>query len=140
MMTRNWFAALPAATLLFGGATVLFAVDSEAAEIPPSSAFNPVQRYAISYDDPRDVAEFYLRDIGIKPRDAEFHEVAHPSDVSVRIMLVTVDGIEDDAVQGIQWRFGMRTSEGSWEAVEAGMRRKCYRGANAGQWQKEVCP
>ncbi len=139
-MKRTLLAILPAVALFVGGATVLSAAGSETAEIPPANAFNPIQRYAISYDHPRDVAEFYIVDFGIKPRDAEFQEVAHPSDVSMRIMLVTVDGLRDDSVQGIQWRFGMRASKGSWEAVEAGMRRKCYRGDNAGQWQKDVCP
>ncbi|MEL6531284.1 MAG: hypothetical protein AAFQ27_15100, partial [Pseudomonadota bacterium] len=100
----------------------------------------PIQRYAITYDDPRDVAEFYLRDFGIKARDAEFAEVEHPSDVAMRIVMVTVDGIRDDSVKGIQLRLGVRASAGSWEAVEAGIRRKCYRGDKAGQWQKDVCP
>jgi len=140
MMKRTLFATLPVAALLVGGATVLSAETAETAEVPPASAFNAIPRYAISYDATRDVAEFYLRDMGFKLRDAEFQEVAHPSDVSMRIMLVTVDGIKDDSVRGMQWRLGMRTSGGSWEAVEAGTRRKCYRGENAGKWTKDVCP
>ncbi len=86
------------------------------------------------------MAEFYLRDYGFRPRHAEFEEIDHPTDRSMRIVLMTVDGIADDAVKGVQWRFGMRTSAGSWEAVEAGMRRKCQRGDNAGKWTKAVCP
>ncbi len=139
-MKKYLLATLPVAGLLVGGASVLHAEDTKSAEAPPVSAFSPIQRYAISYDDPRDIAEFYLRDFGIKARDAEFEEIDHPSDVSMRIVMVTVDGIRDDSVQGIQLRLGVRASAGSWEAVEAGMRRKCYRGDNAGQWTKGVCP
>lgn len=119
---------------------MLHAEDANSAKAPPVTAFSPIQRYAITYDDPRDVAEFYLRDLGIKARDAQFEEIDHPSDVSMRVVLVTVDGIRDDSVRGIQLRLGVRASAGSWEAVEAGMRRKCYRGENAGQWTKGVCP
>ncbi len=139
-MTRNLISSLSMAALLAGGATALSAESGETASMPPASEFNTIQRYAISYDDPRDVAEFYLRDYGFRPRHASFDEVDHPTERSMRIVLVTVDGIADEAVRGVQWRFGMRTSAGSWEAVEAGMRRKCQRGDNAGQWTKAVCP
>ena len=139
-MKKPVFVMAPVAVLLAGGASALSAEASDAKAIPPASEFNTIQRYAISYDDPRDVAEFYLRDYGFRPRHAEFEEVAHPDDRSMRLVLVTVDGIADDAVKGVQWRFGMRTSEGSWEAVEAGMRRKCHRGDDAGKWTKAVCP
>ena len=139
-MKKSAFATIAMAALLAGGATTLSAESSDTAQIPPASEFNTIQRYAISYDDPRDVAEFYVRDYGFRPRDAKFEEVEHPTEQSMRIVLVTVDGIADDAVKGVQWRFGMRTSAGSWEAVEAGMRRKCHRGDNKGKWTKAVCP
>ncbi len=139
MKKTGMLAIMPVAALLAGGAT-LSAENADSAQIPPASEFNTIQRYAISYDDPRDVAEFYLRDYGFRPRHAEFEEIDHPTDRSMRIVLMTVDGIADDAVKGVQWRFGMRTSAGSWEAVEAGMRRKCQRGDNAGKWTKAVCP
>lgn len=135
-MKKNIIAMVPVAALLTGGMTALSAENSGSVPVPPASEFNAIQRYAISYDDPRDVAEFYLRDYGFKPRHAEFEEVAHPSDRSMRIVLVTVDGLADDSVKGVQWRFGMRTSEGNWEAVEAGMRRMCYRGENAGSGRR----
>lgn len=140
MMNKKLLAAAPLAALLAGGATVLSAENPGSGGVPSANEFNPIQRYAITYDDPRDVAEFYLRDFGLKAYDAEFQELDHPSDASMRVVLVTVDGIRDDVVQGVQWRFGVRASAGSWEAVEAGMRRKCYRGQNAHQWTRDVCP
>lgn len=116
------------------------ASETDAFEIPPASAFHPIQRYAISYDEPRDLAEFYLSDAGLKAYHADFREFDHPGDASMRVMLVTIDGIRSEAVGGVQWRFAMRFSKGSWEAEEAGIRRKCNRGANVDKWTRDVCP
>ncbi|QFT76421.1 hypothetical protein [Erythrobacter sp. THAF29] len=139
-MKNALFASLPAAMLLAGGSATLSADDSDAANIPPAVEFAPVQRYNITYDAPRDVAEFYLRDFGFRTRDAEFQQADHPTDPTMLVMLVTVDGIRDDSVRGVQLRLGMRASAGFWEMVEAGIRRKCHRGENAGKWTREVCP
>ena len=138
--TRLLLAALPIAAGCTFGAAVLSAKSGEDRVAPPATEFAPMQRYAIGFDKPRDVAEFYMRDFGFSQYDADFTELDHDADSRMRVVLVTVDGIEDDAVQGIQMRFGMRPSEGSWEAVEAGLRRKCYRGENAGKWTKDTCP
>ncbi|MBD2843156.1 hypothetical protein [Erythrobacter rubeus] len=134
---KGLIASLPFAAFLAG---LPVAVSAEEADVPSASAFAPMQRYAIAYPEPRDVAEFYVRDLGMKARAADFEEFDHPNDRSMRIVLVTVDGIADDTVGAVQLRLGLRFSEGSWEAVEAGMRRKCQRGANAGEWTREVCP
>ncbi|MEM6499024.1 MAG: hypothetical protein AAF709_20165 [Pseudomonadota bacterium] len=136
-MKRTLLAALLVSAGISGGAASLSA---ETAEVPPSSAFNPIQRFAISYDEPRDIAEFYVREFGLKARDAKFEEVPHPSQTSMRIMLVTAEGLKDDSVEGLQMRLDLRFASGNWEAVEAGMRRKCYRGPNAGEWTRDVCP
>ena len=58
----------------------------------------------------------------------------------MRLLFVTVEGIEDNAVTGVQWRLGVKSVEGQWQAIEAGLRRKCLRGDNAGEWTKDVCP
>jgi len=139
-MTRKLFAALPLTAALVGGATMLSAETIDAYNLPSASEFAPIQRYAITYDHPRDVAEFYVRDFGFKNRDAEIQQVDHPSDESMRILFVTVNGIQDDAVKGIQMRIGVKFSEGAWEAAEAGMRRMCYRGANTEKWTRDPCP
>ena len=140
MTKKSLFVTLPVAALLAGGAATLSAESSEIEIAPPASEFVPIQRYAISYSEPRDVAEFYLKDFGFKTYDAKFTELDHNADQNMRVVLVTVDGIKDDAVRGVQWRFGLRPSAGSWEAVEAGIRRKCQRGDNTDQWTKDVCP
>lgn len=123
-----------------GSASAQMPDESLAAEIPTADAFNPIQRYAIVFDKPRDVAEFYLKNDEFNPYHADFEVIDDPSSSTDRILFATIDGIKDDAVQGIQWRFRMRPSEGRWEAVEAGMRRKCYRGENAGEWTRDLCP
>nr|WP_298898487.1 hypothetical protein [uncultured Altererythrobacter sp.] len=132
--------ALALSSLLLGGAATLSAGNSATEAVPPQDAFTPIERYGITYDEPRDIAEFYLKQYGIHRNDADMHEVRHPSDRSMRILIVTVVEVEDPSITGVQWRFGARFSEGQWQAIEAGMRRKCARGENAGEWTKSVCP
>ncbi|MBT8389776.1 MAG: hypothetical protein HKP43_02625 [Altererythrobacter sp.] len=131
---------LALSALLLSGAAALSAGNSAADAVPPQDAFTPIERYGITYDKPRDIAEFYLNQFGLHRNDANLREVRHPSDRSMRILIVTVDEVEDPSVTGVQWRLGARFSEGQWQAIEAGMRRKCARGENAGEWTKSVCP
>lgn len=131
---------LALSVLLLGGATSLSAQGGEVSEVPPESAFFHVQRYAITYEEPRDIAEFYIREFRFKKYDAKIEEIRHPSDRSMRIVFITLNDIDDAAVQGVQLRLGLKFSEGQWQAVEAGMRRKCARGESAGEWTKSVCP
>ena len=126
--------------LLCAGAAAASAQDDEDPAVPPADAFTPIERYGITYDKPRDIAEFYLQRFGLHRNDADTYEVKHPTDRSMRIMIVTADGLANGSVQAAQWRLGIKFNEGQWQAVEAGMRRKCARGENAGQWTKEVCP
>jgi len=130
--------ALSMAALL-AGTTAVSAQKSDKTA-PPASDFSPIERFAISYDDPHDMAKFYLRDFGIRARDADFDESRDPADPNIKVMLITVDGIADDSVKGLQMRLGMRASQGGWETIEAGVRRKCRRGDEAGSWTKNVCP
>ena len=132
--------ALALSALLLSGAGALSAGNSADEAIPPQDAFTPIERYGITYDKPRDIAEFYLKQFGLHRNDADLHEIRHPTDRSMRILFVTVDGIENNAVTSVQWRLGVKFSEGQWQAIEAGLRRKCLRGDNAGQWTKDVCP
>lgn len=133
-------AILPVAAAFAISGAGLSAMDDHGADMPDATEFNPMQRYAITYDNPRDIAQFYLNDYGVSLSQTDVTTMQDPDNVSIRVMLVTLDGIRDDAVQGLQWRFALRTSEGSWEAAEAGVRRKCYRGDNAGEWTKDICP
>lgn len=143
-MTRNTLAIAGAGLVLAAapvGTPAALAQSGESAVAPAASEYSPIQRYAITFDRPRDLAEFYLeQSYEISPRAAEITELAHPSDASMRVVLVTVDGLLDDSVQAIQLRIAMKVDAGNWGAVEAGVRRKCARGDNAGNWQKAVCP
>jgi len=139
-MKRKLLAALPIAALLAGGSSALTAQSTGSAEAPSQDAFAPIARYAITYDHPRDLAEFYLRDFGFKPGDANIAQFDDPRDSSRRVVVVTVDDVEDEAVRSLQLRLGMRASSGSWETTDAGMRRKCNRGPNTDAWTRDVCP
>jgi hypothetical protein len=132
--------ALAFSLFLVGGAVALSASNPEEGAVPPQDAFTPIERYGITYDKPRDIAEFYLEQFGLHRNDADVHEVRHPGNRSMRILIVTADEVENHSVTGAQWRLGVRFSNGQWQAVEAGMRRKCARGEDAGQWTKSVCP
>ena len=139
VLTRT-MTGLAAVGLMVGGAVSLSAESAETSGLPAEDAFTPIERYGITYDKPRDIAEFYLKQFGLHRNDADLHEVRHPTDRSMRILIVTVDEVEDASVGGVQWRLGVKVSAGQWQAVEAGIRRKCLRGDNAGQWTKDVCP
>lgn len=137
MRKTTAFAALPIAALLAAGSSVLSADEGK---VPSASEFAPIERYGITYDEPRDMAEFYLREYGLKLRHADIEELDHPTDATMRVMLVTVNGIRSDSLNGVQFRLGIRANRGSWETAEAGMRRKCNRGESMGEWTKAVCP
>ena len=131
--------ALTAAILFAGGSSMLSAQNSDADTAPPADAFSPIQRYAIAFDQPRDLAEFYLRDFGLKPYGADIEELPHPANPNMRVLLITLDPIKSGAVRGVQWRFDISANEGAWRSETAGIRRKCANGPNAGQWTRDVC-
>ena len=137
MLRKALFATLPAAIV----AGVLgTAASAENGAVPDASEFNHIQRYAIAYDKPRDLAHFYLREAGFKKYDAEIEVVDDPANSDRRVIIMTVEPIANAQVKGMQWRFGIRSNARRWEAVEAGMRRKCVSGPNADQWTRDVCP
>ena len=137
MMKKALIAIMPAAALLAGGASVANAEEKLA---PPPSEFSPIQRYAITFDRPRDVAEFYLREYGLKSYGVDFEQLDHETDDTLRVLLITVDPIKNETVRGVQWRLDMRRMNGAWRTVDAGIRRKCTKGADTTQWTKDTCP
>ena len=130
----------PAALLAALSAPALLAQAPGASPVPDASAFTPVPRYAIAFDQPRDLAEFYLRTYGLKTYGADIEQFDHPGDENKRVLLITIDPIKGSQVSGVQWRFDIAPSEGTWSTVEAGMRRKCSSGPKAGEWTKDECP
>lgn len=137
-MKKPAFAALFAAAALASTASALSASARDVA--PPASDFTPIQRYGITFDEPRGVAEFYLREFDLKPKSQQFDTLDHPTDSTLRVVMVTIEPVEDDALKGVQFRFGMKRTATHWEAVEAGMRRKCARGDDTENWTRSVCP
>lgn len=135
---RTFGKAAVSVVALLAGASSVAAEDSNMA--PPASEFAQIERFAIAYEEPRQMAEFYVRDYGINPYDADFKELRHPEDPDMRVWIVTVDGLADDSVKGIQFRLGLRADRGNWKTMEAGVRRKCYRGENIENWTTNVCP
>ena len=133
-------AILPAIAALTVTPASLSAEESASAMSLPSSEFAPMQRYNISYQDPEDIAEFYLRTLGLKMRDADVEEGRNPRNPKHKIVIATVKGINDPTVNAIQWRLELKSEGGYWEAVDAGLRRKCSNGPNANQWTRELCP
>ena len=141
MITKHakW-AILPVIAALTGASAIASAEDSASAINLPSSDFAPMQRFNISYQDPEDIAEFYLRTLGLKKRDADIEEGRDPRNPKHKVVIATVKGIDDTLVNAIQWRLELKSDGGYWEAVEAGLRRKCRNGPNANQWTRELCP
>ena len=139
-MAANRIAMLVLGAVVSCGLAPVAAGEPDRAVDPGADRFNPIQRYDFAAEEPRGLAAFYLERFGARLKDAKVETLDHPDDATLRVALVTIDGIRDDAVKGLQWRFAMRSTEGRWEAVEAGMRRSCYRGENAGNWTRELCP
>lgn len=141
MITTNvkW-AALPVVAALACSGAALSAEDGKAALMLPASDFAPMQRINIAYDDPKDMAELYVRTLGLSARDAEYEEGRNPRDTRNKVVIATVKGINDPQVNAIQWRIEMKSEGGNWEAVKAGLRRKCQNGPDANTWTKELCP
>ncbi|MEL7187927.1 MAG: hypothetical protein AAGK17_00125 [Pseudomonadota bacterium] len=127
--------------ILLASATPCIAEETEGAmPFPSAGEFSPIERYNISDSRARDLAKFYLRSFGVDARQAEFEQTEHPSDPAKRIILIAASGLKDDSVQAIQLRLTMHSRAGQWSVTEAGIRRKCWRGDNTTQWQKELCP
>lgn len=120
-------------------APVLLAQTPQSSTVPEASAFSPIQRYAIAFDKPRDLAEFYLRSFGLKTYGAKIQELDHPTDADWRVLLITLDPVKGDAVTAVQWRFDISSDKGMWRTETAGIRRKCPSGTDAGEWTREVC-
>lgn len=134
------WALAPAAACLTLSAAPLSADEVESAVALPASEFAPQQRFAITYDEPKDVAEFYVRTLGLSPRDADYEEGRNPRNPRHKVVIATVQNINDPTVTAIQWRIELKAQSGAWEAVEAGLRRKCRKGSNSDAWTRETCP
>lgn len=139
MKNLKW-AVLPVVALMTGATATVSAQDGTSALTLPSSEFAPMQRFDTNYEEPKDMAEFYVQTLGLSARDAEYEEGRNPRNPRHKVVIATVEGIDDPKVSAVQWRLELKAEGGGWEAVEAGLRRKCQNGPNANQWTREVCP
>lgn len=140
IMKSSKLAVLPVIALLGGAAVTASAQDAESALMLPSSEFAPMQRFDTNYEKPQDMAEFYVQMLGLSARDAEYEEGRNPRNRNHKVVIATVEGIDDPKVNAVQWRLELKAESGGWEAVDAGLRRKCQNGPNTNQWTREVCP
>ena len=64
----------------------------------------------------------------------------HPELADRLLGFVSLEPMADDSVRGEKWRVVIvRTDEG-WLIEQLGVRFKCWRGTNAGQWTDQLCP
>ncbi len=57
------------------------------------------------------------------------------------VLVVTIDPVLDDSVAAEQWRAVLSQGDDSrWSVEELGLRRKCSRGPDNGQWGPHICP
>lgn len=134
------WATAPALAVLVCTGAALSAQDDKAALMLPASDFAPMQRLDITYQDPKDMAELYVQTLGLSPRDADYEEGRNPRNTRHKVVIATVTNIADPLVNAVQWRIEMKADGGYWEAVEAGLRRKCKNGPNVNTWTRELCP
>lgn len=108
--------------------------------LPPASAFSPLAPAPATFDSPLAAADYYAR---YKPEfegGGSFDLISRRVTASDALELVfAAEGYADDSVNGEQWRIILGRAGEGWRVTEAGRRFKCYRGANPGQWQKDLC-
>ena len=109
--------------------------------LPAASAFERVAAPAATFDTPLAAAQSYARyapgDEGSSMFDLVSRQQAGPGTL---VMVFAVGGYADDSVAGEQWRIELSRAAGGWRVTNAGRRQKCYRGADAGEWQAGPCP
>ncbi|MEE4201268.1 hypothetical protein [Erythrobacter sp.] len=132
--------ALSAIALTMGGAAMVSANESQSALTLPASEFVPMQRYAVTYEEPVEMAKFYVRQLDLPVREAQFEEGRSPYIPNHKVVIATVDGIENPTVKAIQWRIELKADGNAWEAVAAGLRRMCQNGPNTDTWTTDTCP
>lgn len=140
IIKNSKWTVLPVIALMTGATATVSAQDGASALSLPANEFAPMQRFDVNYEEPEDMAEFYVQTLGLSVRDAEFEEGRNPRNRKHKVVIATVEGIDDPKVNAVQWRLEMKAEGGGWEAVSAGLRRKCQNGPNTNQWTRDVCP
>ncbi|GAA0266104.1 hypothetical protein GCM10009127_01900 [Alteraurantiacibacter aestuarii] len=134
-MKKHVLTLLPAA-LLAGCATV----GSLEPITIPASEFRPIERADRVFATERWVIDYYLRLDGRGSEEVTSQLGRDGTGNADRVLLFSTDNYADDSVQGEQWRVALDSSDIGYLVIQAGKRYKCYRGPNAGNWQRDLCP
>jgi len=106
--------------------------------IAPNATFNALQLPAGAFASPREVIAHYLEPLGRSEADEQ--EVGNYSGGSGdRLLLFSVEGLEDDSVSGEQFRVVLDQADDGLRVVSAGVRYRCARG-DADNWTASTCP
>ena len=135
-MRKVILAALPG-VLLAAGCT---SMDGPEPITVPAQAFRPIERADQAFATPNQAVDHYLRLDGMTGVETTTRIGTDPEGRADRILLFSTDGYADDSVQGEQWRIEFDETDRGYLVVNAGKRYKCYRGPNAGEWQRQLCP
>ncbi len=66
--------------------------------------------------------------------------VPHPETAGRLLLTVRIDPVLDDSIAAEQWRATLRPEGAGWRIESLGLRRKCSRGPNIGNWGPFICP
>lgn len=109
--------------------------------MPPASAFAPIERPVEPFDSPLAAAQHYAQYRPGYDGGSSLDLASRRADTSQSLVMVfSVESYADDSVAGEQWRIVIERVPGGWKVADAGVRYKCWRGADPGSWQKELCP
>lgn len=106
----------------------------------PAEAFRPIERADQAFATPQQAIGHYLRLNGVSGAETTSRIGTDPAGRADRILLFSTDNYADDSVQGEQWRIEFDESDSGYRVINAGKRYKCYRGPDAGEWQRQLCP
>ncbi|MEM6474561.1 MAG: hypothetical protein AAF687_00185 [Pseudomonadota bacterium] len=108
---------------------------------PAANLYEPIESPDEVFEHPLAVAYHFTRWHPGEDGAATFRLVSQLSGGPDQlVMYFSADGYADDSVQAEEWRIQLERAEGGWRVTDAGKRVKCYRGADAGEWQKGLCP
>lgn len=106
----------------------------------PAADYRPLDAPGGVFDTPEAVVAYYARQEGFAVADAEVEVGRDATGRADRIVLFTLDALEDDSVSARQYRIALTHTDIGYRPVAAGQRFQCARGSNAGEWTRELCP
>lgn len=106
--------------------------------VAPAASFNPLQLPGRVFASPRQIIAHYLAPEG--RTEADKQEMGNYSGgTGDRLLLFSVEGLEDDSVSGKQFRIVMIQTDIGLRVVSAGERYQCARD-NSDAWTTSPCP